>query len=159
MLQTLLNRFYTLQQRRVDVYNQLHEAFKKMIECKEQDAFFKLIPELTEVFNRISKEVIEVEVKLQDEGSIGKDCAVQIRSIQLGEKQKLTATCQLYSLRKCFEFEEFPWQVDSRDEIDVSANLTEESYRNGIKQATQSLENSVLQINEALDELRCLVEQ
>ena len=64
-LSSLLQHFLELQEQRAKEYSRLHESFKTMIETKIEDAFLELIPEITQNFAKISKEIIAIENQLQ----------------------------------------------------------------------------------------------
>ena len=61
----LLDQFFALQDDRVREYNALHESFKTMIDSKSDTEFLESIPQRTQNFSKISKDVIEIERQLQ----------------------------------------------------------------------------------------------
>ena len=86
-------------------------------------------------------------------------CAKWIRVVQLGEQSKLRATSQLQALRKNYEFEEFAWQqrpVDDACDQSSADIISDAGFREEMKRKTLALDAAIHQINDALDEIRCI---
>ena len=89
----------------------------------------------------------------------GITCAKWIRVVQLGEQSKLQATSQLQALRKVYEFKEFTWQqgpVDDDSDSSSADIFSEAGFREEMKKYTLALDAAIQQINDALDEIRCI---
>ena len=85
----------------------------------------------------------------------GVECARLIRTVQNGERQKLQCTFQLQALRKAHEFNELPCQSSDADSLSPS-DFPEDKFQSQIKDNTTKLQEAIQQINDALDEIRCI---
>lgn len=84
-------------------------------------------------------------------------CAGLIRSVQEGEREKLKCTMQINALRKAYEFKEFDWQLPHHfADFSQSVQDSEIKYKQLLSQNTKQLGTVIDQINEALDEIRCI---
>lgn len=59
-----LTSFLHFQEERVAAYHRLETSFRTMIETKKEVPFLEIIPELTQRFGNISKEIITLEQQL-----------------------------------------------------------------------------------------------
>ena len=90
-------------------------------------------------------------------GEVGVECARLIRVVQLGERSKLQATSKTQALRKAHAFEELQWRHSSTEDAAAEVSTSpEEGFRSQLKAALSDLDAAIAQINDALDEIRCI---
>ncbi|KAK2569807.1 Required for excision 1-B domain-containing protein [Acropora cervicornis] len=96
----LIQRFFKLQEERVKVYQVFDSGFKEYLQTAPAYDFPKyrqLVYNVTQTFNNLSAEVIDIESKLRESGQ--HSISNLVRKIQLKEKEKL----EMVSLRKLVE--------------------------------------------------------
>ncbi|XP_074611122.1 required for excision 1-B domain-containing protein-like isoform X2 [Acropora palmata] len=92
----LIQRFFKLQEERVKVYQVFDSGFKEYLQTAPAYDFPKyrqLVYNVTQTFNNLSAEVIDIESKLRESGQ--HSISNLVRKIQLKEKEKLEMTAKL----------------------------------------------------------------
>ncbi|XP_062412303.1 required for excision 1-B domain-containing protein [Sardina pilchardus] len=94
---TLVQRFYALQEERVEAYklfNEGHEAYLRTGPHYDFDHYQQLVHEITKGFSGISKEMLQIKEQL-DQDLDRSDLAEHIDQLQGKEKVKLELTAKL----------------------------------------------------------------
>ncbi|KAG5275827.1 hypothetical protein AALO_G00125000 [Alosa alosa] len=94
---TLVQRFYALQEERVEAYklfNEGHEAYLRTGPHYDFDHYKQLVHEITKAFSGISKEMLHIKDQL-DQDFDRSDLAEHIDQLQNKEKVKLELTAKL----------------------------------------------------------------
>lgn len=134
----LIKRFFSLQEERVKVYKTFDSGFREYLQTAPSydfPSYRQMVHDITQTFNNISNDVIDIETKLKESGqnSIGD----LIRKIQLKEKEKLELTAKL-------QISEQNAASDPTDEDKVEEAAT-------IKMSLQKLTDVIIEL---LDELK-----
>ncbi|XP_072294944.1 required for excision 1-B domain-containing protein [Eucyclogobius newberryi] len=113
----LIQRFYHLQAERVETYRLFeegHEAYLRTGPQYDFDHYKQLVNEITQAFNGISKEVLEIKEKLHHDFD-QPDLSEHIEKLQNKEKEKLELTAKLQLARQCAQ--DHPEDEDGQEKI------------------------------------------
>eukprot|EP01114_Cavostelium_apophysatum_P017201 TRINITY_DN5052_c0_g2_i1.p1 TRINITY_DN5052_c0_g2~~TRINITY_DN5052_c0_g2_i1.p1 ORF type:complete len:146 (-),score=42.53 TRINITY_DN5052_c0_g2_i1:205-642(-) len=138
MANEVIDQFLQLQTQRVAVYTRFHQIFKEYIENKDFSAYDEKVRHITAEFAQISKQIISTEQQLRDQHA--NSAANLIRLIQENEKEKLQLTIAQQIMKK-------ENLVDQEGEYDPL-------YEHQLKLKSQKLNEIILNINDALEEIR-----
>lgn len=114
---SLIQRFYHLQSERVETYRLFeegHEAYLRTGPQYDFDHYKQLVHEITQAFNGISKEVLEIKGKLHHDFD-RPDLSEHIEKLQSKEKEKLELTAKLQLARQCAQ--DHPEDEDCQEKI------------------------------------------
>lgn len=135
----LIQRFFKLQEERVKVYQVFDSGFKEYLQTAPAYDFPKyrqLVYNVTQTFNNLSAEVIDIESNLRESGQ--HSISNLVRKIQLKEKEKLEMTAKLQIA------EQHATGIDSSDPM-----ITEEAA--ALKPSLRKLVDDIVEL---LDELK-----
>lgn len=134
----LIKRIFSLQEERVKVYKAFDSGFREYLQTGPHydfPSYRELVHNITQTFNNISNEVIDIEKKLRE--SEQSAISEVIRKLQLKEKEKLELTAKL-------QIAEQSAAVDASDEDKVEE----------VTALKTSLQKLMEMIFELLDELK-----
>lgn len=134
----LIKRIFSLQEERVKVYKAFDSGFREYLQTGPHydfPSYRELVHNITQTFNNISNEVIDIEKKLRESGQSA--ISEVIRKLQLKEKEKLELTAKL-------QIAEQSAAVDASDEDKVEE----------VTALKTSLQKLMEMIFELLDELK-----
>ncbi|KAI3448738.1 hypothetical protein Pfo_005403 [Paulownia fortunei] len=167
----LLRRFLAVQQRRALAYARLKRGFEDYVVSGGELAYQQLCSEITVEFNDCSKQVLEMESLFVSPDCCREDLARLLRSIQAQEKEKLHLTATIQVLKKAgrpserlVSHENCRFRQSTGHECVHIQQITEASgteeaeadaqYDNALKEAIKGVQDSVIAINEYLEEVR-----
>ncbi|CAL1593901.1 unnamed protein product [Knipowitschia caucasica] len=113
---TLIQRFYHLQSERVETYRLFeegHEAYLRTGPHYDFDHYKQLVHEITQAFNGISKEVLEIKEKLHLDLD-RPDLCEHMDKLQSKEKEKLELTAKLQLAKQCAQDHPEDEEVEER---------------------------------------------
>ncbi|KAK6143251.1 hypothetical protein DH2020_023599 [Rehmannia glutinosa] len=171
----LLRRFLAVQQRRALAYSRLKRGFENYMVSGGELAYQQLCSEITAEFNDCSKQVLEMESLFVSPDSCREDLARLLRSVQAQEKEKLHLTATIQVLKKAgrpserlVSHENCRFRQSTGHECVHIQQITEASgteeaeadaqYENALKEAIKGVQDSVIAINECLEEVRYEIE-
>lgn len=134
----LIKRIFSLQEERVKVYKAFDSGFREYLQTGPHydfPSYRELVHNITQTFNNISNEVIDIEKKLRE--SEQSAISEVIRKLQLKEKEKLELTAKL-------QITEQSAAIDASDEDKVEE----------VTALKTSLQKLMEMIFELLDELK-----
>lgn len=134
----LIKRIFSLQEERVKVYKAFDSGFREYLQTGPHydfPSYRELVHNITQTFNNISNEVIDIEKKLRESGQSA--ISEVIRKLQLKEKEKLELTAKL-------QIAEQSVAIDASDEDKVEE----------VTALKTSLQKLMEMIFELLDELK-----
>ncbi|KAM7435564.1 hypothetical protein ABFA07_014574 [Porites harrisoni] len=134
----LIKRIFSLQEERVKVYKAFDSGFREYLQTGPHydfPSYRELVHDITQTFNNISNEVIDIEKKLRESGQSA--ISEVIRKLQLKEKEKLELTAKL-------QITEQSAAIDASDEDKVEE----------VTALKTSLQKLMEMIFELLDELK-----
>ncbi|GER34605.1 tRNA (guanine-N(1)-)-methyltransferase [Striga asiatica] len=171
----LLRRFLAVQQRRALAYARLKRGFENYIVSGGEIAYQQLCSEITVEYNDCSKQVLELESLFASPDSCREDLAHLLRSVQAQEKEKLNLTATIQVLKKAgrpserlvshdnCRFRESTGHECLHIQQITEASGTEEAeadaqYEIALKEAIRGVQDTVLAINQHLEEVRYEIE-
>ncbi|KAL3696893.1 hypothetical protein R1sor_010969 [Riccia sorocarpa] len=174
-LQQLLRNFLDVQHRRASVYSLWHKGFSEYLKTSSDDDFSKLCGQITIGFNDCSRQVRDIIARLKDESIGREDLAAVLEQVQVQESQKLRMTSVLQVLRKAGRPSERTnvtehSQQHSRNSSHVCSHgapaeaeglemaQLEAEHEAAVKEATGSVQDVVVMINEHMEEIRYEIE-
>ncbi|XP_053704811.1 required for excision 1-B domain-containing protein [Synchiropus splendidus] len=114
---SVLQRFYQLQSERLETYRLFeegHEAYLRTGPQYDFDHYRQLVHEITQAFSGISKEVLQIKTRL-DQDFDRADLSEHIEKLQSKEKQKLELTAKLQLARQ--QAQDHPEEEGSQEKI------------------------------------------
>ncbi|KAL3633021.1 hypothetical protein CASFOL_026005 [Castilleja foliolosa] len=167
----LLRRFLSVQQRRALAYSRLKRGFEDYMISGSELVYQQLCSEITAEFNDCSKQVLKIESLFASPDSCREDLASLLRSVQAQEKEKLHLTATIQVLKKagrpserlvshekckfgqstgheCVHIKQIT-EVSGTEEAEADAE-----YDNALKEAVKGVQDSVVAINDYLEEIR-----
>ncbi|GFQ05414.1 hypothetical protein PHJA_002685500 [Phtheirospermum japonicum] len=167
----LLRKFLSVQQRRAFAYARLKRGFEDYMISGGELVYQQLCSEITAEFNDCSKQVLKIESLFASPESCREDLAGLLRSVQAQEKEKLHLTATIQVLKKAgrpserlVSHENCRFRQSAGHECVHIQQITEASgteeaeadaqYDNALKEAIKGVQDSVLAINEYLEEIR-----
>uniref|UniRef100_V9LDK7 Required for excision 1-B domain-containing protein n=1 Tax=Callorhinchus milii TaxID=7868 RepID=V9LDK7_CALMI len=138
-LKAPVRRFYALQEERVEAYRLFDEGHRAYLQSSPDYDFVRyrqLVHEITQAFNGISKEVIELKSRLHEEWD-RPDLSEHMERIQEREREKLELTARL--------------QLAKQRALDHPEN---ESYQEETQELKQRVNKTIEAINEILQDFK-----
>ncbi|KAL2643504.1 hypothetical protein R1flu_011091 [Riccia fluitans] len=174
-VQQLLRTFLDVQQRRASVYSLWHKGFADYLKTSSDDEFSKLCGQITIDFNECSRQVRDIIARLKDESVLREDLASVLEQVQVQESQKLRMTSVLQVLRKAGRPSERANVTEQRQQHSTSSSHVcshgahaeaeglemaqlEAEFDAAVKEATGSVQDAVVSINEHMEEIRYEIE-
>jgi len=150
-IDSLLQAFFQFQEERVSTYRNFDRELNEILEQKNIAHYPTIVTQATASFSLLSDSINNVRFILQNNYK-RQDLVRWIQKLQELEKQKLTITAALHmeSIRKCNET--LSLQHDCGKNPAVSNLL-----HDGVVSLKSKVAQSVGNINEVLEELRCIV--
>uniref|UniRef100_UPI00398EAB03 required for excision 1-B domain-containing protein n=1 Tax=Pristiophorus japonicus TaxID=55135 RepID=UPI00398EAB03 len=138
-LSILVRSLYTLQEERVEGYQLFelgHQAYLRSSPDYDFIQYRQLVHEITQAFNRISKEVIQLKNRFHEEYD-RPDLSEHIERIQEREREKLVLTAQL--------------QLAKQNALDHPGN---ETYQEEAREVKHRINKTIEAINEILQDFK-----
>ncbi|XP_072099924.1 required for excision 1-B domain-containing protein [Mobula birostris] len=138
-LTALVRCLYTLQEERVEAYRLFdlgHQAYLRSAPNYDFIRYRQLVHEITQAFNRISKEVIQLRDRFQEDFD-RPDLSKHIERIQEREQEKLVLTAQL--------------QLAKQNALDHPGN---ETYEEEARELKHRINKTIEAINEILQDFK-----
>ncbi|XP_067871886.1 required for excision 1-B domain-containing protein [Heterodontus francisci] len=138
-LNALVRSLYALQEERVEAYRLFdlgHQAYLRSAPNYDFIQYRQLVHEITQAFNRISKEVIHLKDQFHEE--FGRpDLSEHIERVQEREREKLELTAQL--------------QLAKQNMLDHPGN---ETYQEEAQEVKHRINKTIEAINEILQDFK-----
>ncbi|XP_043577468.1 required for excision 1-B domain-containing protein [Chiloscyllium plagiosum] len=138
-LNTLVRTLYALQEERVEAYRLFdlgHQAYLRSAPNYDFIKYRQLVHEITQAFNRISKEVIQLKDRFHEEYD-RPDLSEHIARVQEREREKLELTARL--------------QLAKQNMLDHPGN---ETYQEEARELKQRIRKTIEAINEILQDFK-----